>query len=736
LRRSVALRARVLRDGAEREVPAGDLVPGDVVLLRAGDLVPADGVLLEARDLFVNQAILTGESFPAEKHAGAPASPTATPAEAANALFLGTSVLSGTARLLVCRTGRATMLGHVARELAHRPLPTAFEAGIRRYGIMILRLTVLLVLLVVLVNALSGRALIDSLLFALALAVGLTPELLPMVTTVTLARGALRLSRRRVIVKRLAALHDLGAMDVLCTDKTGTLTEARVEVARAIDADGRESARVLALAWLNSHFETGLRSPLDEAILACGGVDAAGWQKLDEVPFDFERRRVSVLVGRGDELLLLVKGAPEHVLDRASHCETAAGLRDVDEAMRERLRRSFASLSAEGFRAIAVAYRREPPGHRSAALSDEAELVFVGYVAFVDPPKACAADAIATLAARGVAVKILTGDNEEVTRHLCARLGLAVEGTLTGEQLSRLSDEALRARLDGTTLFCRLTPQQKTRVITALRRAGRTVGFLGDGINDAPALQAADIGISVDSAAAVAREAAALILLEHDLMPVHEAVEEGRRTFENVLKYVLMGTSSNFGNMFSMAGAALVLPFLPMRPAQILLNNLLYDLSETALPFDRVDAQAIARPERWDIGFVRRFMLVIGPVSSLFDFIAFFLLLRVFGAGEALFQSGWFVESLVTQALVVFVIRTRGPALASRPHPLLAGMVLLAVAVAVALPYSGAGAWFGLVPLPWPVLAAMAGLAAAYLGVVEVVKRLFWSRAARIGSGP
>ncbi len=406
-------------------------------------------------------------------------------------------------------------------------------------------------------------------------------------------------------------------------------------------------------------------------------------------------------------------------------------MRGLDEPVRRRLSRSFADLSAEGLRVIAVAYRREPPGHRSAALSDETGLVFVGYVAFIDPPKAGAADAVAALAARGVAVRLLTGDNEQVTRHLCGRLGLAVGGTLTGEQLAQLSDEALRARLDTTTLYCRLTPQQKTRVIMAFRHAGRTVGFLGDGINDAPALHAADIGISVDSAADVAREAADLILLEHDLMPVHEAVAEGRRTFENVLKYVLMGTSSNFGNMFSMAGAALVLPFLPMRPAQILLNNLLYDLSETAVPFDRVDAAAVARPERWDIGFVRRFMLVIGPVSSLFDFLTFFVLLRLFGAGEALFQTGWFVESLVTQALVVLVIRTRGPALASRPHPLLTGMVLLVVAAAVGLPYTDLGAWFGLVPLPGTVLAALAGLACAYLALVEVVKRMFWAR-----SGP
>jgi P-type Mg2+ transporter len=731
LSRSVALRASVLRDGTVQEIHAIDLVPGDVVLLSAGDLVPADGVLLEAKDLFLNQAILTGESFPAEKSTSL-SSPSAGPGEAANAAFLGTSVISGTGRLLVCRTGRGTALGRIAHVLGHKPPPTAFEIGIRSFGMMILRWTVLLVLFVIMVNVLLQRPLIESFLFAIALAVGLTPELLPMVTTVTLARGAMRLSRRRVIVKRLSALHNLGAMDVLCTDKTGTLTEARVVVARTVDVEGRSSRRALELAWLNSHFETGLRSPLDEALLASTSLDPGPWSKVDEVPFDFERRRVSTLLARDGELVLIVKGAPEHVLAVSTHFEAGDGrVCDLDEAIRNRLRELFDELCDQGLRALAVAYRSESPGHRSAVLKDEAELVFVGYVAFMDPPKPGAAEAMARLRSSGIAVKILTGDNEHVTRHLCAALGLTELTALSGEELSRLSDEALRARLSATTLFCRLSPQQKMRVITTLKRTGHTVGFLGDGINDAPALQAADVGISVDSAADVAREAADLILLDHDLMPVHEGVIEGRRAFENIFKYVLMGTSSNFGNMFSMAAAAVFLPFLPMKPAQVLLNNLLYDLSETTIPLDRVDADAVARPERWDISVIRRFMLVVGPVSTVFDLLTFFLLIRLFHADEALFQTSWFVETLVTQTLAVFIIRTRGSALASQPHRVLAGGAALIAAVAIGLPYTALGSLLGFVPLPWDLLLALGVVACGYLVAAEFVKRLFWKHLLR-----
>jgi len=736
LRRSVAITARTCRDGKWIELRAEKLVPGDLVELKAGDLIPADGLLLEARDLYITQAILTGEPYPVEKRAAPlPAAPATGPGEADNAGFLGTSVVSGVGHLLVCRTGRATILGGLAKELGSREPITAFETGIRHFGLLIMRLTALLVLFVLLVNGLLGRPLLESFLFAIALAVGLTPELLPMVTTVTLARGALRLARRRVIVKHLPALHNLGAMDLLCTDKTGTLTEAQVRVDRAIDADGAQSAHVLDLAWLNSHFSTGVRSPLDAAILASPApAEIERCTKLDEVPFDFERRRVSILIARDGQAQLLVKGAPENLLRLSSRVEGPDGtLRTLDAAARHQLTQAFDKLSEEGLRALGVAYKPMPAGHRAMVVADEADLIFAGFVAFIDPPKREAAAVIHEMAKAQVAVKILTGDNEHVTRHLCASLGLKIRGILTGDQVAKLTDEALFSRAARTDLYCRLTPQQKTRVVLTLRRAGHVVGFLGDGINDAPALHAADIGISVDSAADVAKEAADLILLEHDLEPVRAAVEEGRRSFENILKYILMGTSSNFGNMFSMAGATLFLPFLPMLPVQVLVNNLLYDLSELGIPFDRVDPVALARPHRWDMAFVQRFMWTLGPVSSLFDFLTFFILLYLFKTGEALFQTGWFVESMLTQTMVVLLIRTRGNPFANRPDRMLTATVFAAAGLALLLPYTPLGHWLGMVALPIPLLGAIAGLATAYFLLVEQVKRMLWRRFAEPG---
>ena len=718
LRRSVALTADVRRDGRTEAVPVDRLVPGDVVELAAGSIVPADGRLLAARHLFVNQALLSGEPYPVEKHAGDG------PAAAA---YLGTSVISGTGTLLVCRTGARTTLGDLAGTLASQRPPDAFEQGVRRFGLLILRLTVLLVLFVLVANVLFHRPWLESLLFALALAVGLTPELLPMVVTVTLAGGAKRMAARRVIVKRLAAIHDLGAMDVLCTDKTGTLTEARIRVVRHVDAAGATSDRVLELAWLNSRFESGIRSPLDDAILERGARPEGGWRKLDEVPFDFERRRVSVLVERGAERLLIVKGAPEDVLALSTDIETAPGAKTpLDAAAHGRLLALFTGFGEEGFRVLAIASRAVAPDHASAVVGDEANLCFAGFVAFLDPPKPGAAQAIARLAASGVAVKVLTGDNERVTRHVCGELGMPVAGVLTGAELAALSEEALLARLRSVSLFCRVTPQQKRRVLLALKRAGHVTGFLGDGINDASALHAADVGISVDGAADVAKQAADLVLLDHDLGVVHDGVREGRRTVENVTKYIMMGSSSNFGNMFSMAGAALFLPFLPMQPTQVLLNNLLYDCSEIGVPLDHVDEAALARPSRWDLPLIERFMLVLGPVSSLFDFLTFAALLHLFQAGEALFQTGWFVESLATQALVIFVIRTRGAPWRSRPHPALAALAIGAALVGILLPLSPLGPVFGFVAPPPAFYLFLATAVLVYLAVVELVKRLFY----------
>ena len=725
LRLSVAVHATVLRDGQRRDVPPRELVPGDVVVLAAGDVVPADCRLLAARDLFVDQALVTGESFPVEKFARDLVSPVDTPLLATDWLGTGTSVVSGTATAIVCRTGGSTELGRLAGSLARRRPPDAFEIGIRRFGNLMLRLTVLLVLFVLAANVLFDRPWLQSLLFALALAVGLTPELLPMVVTVTLANGARRMAAQHVVVKRLAAIHDLGAMDVLATDKTGTLTENRIALVRHVDRGGVESARVLMLGKLNSQFETGLRSPLDEAILAHdGNSDLGVWNKIDEVPFDFERRRVSVLADDGSLRLLVVKGAPEDLIALSIATEAASGERHpIDAEMRAQMHAAFEQLGEDGYRVLAVAYREMGRDHSSAAVGDESGLTFAGFLAFVDPPKPGAAAAIAALARSGVDVKVLTGDNERITRHVCAELGVPVAGVITGPMLAELSSDALRARLASTTLFCRMTPQQKERVLLALKRNGNVVGFLGDGINDAPALHAADVGLSVDTATDVAKEAADIVLLEHDLAVVHAGVIEGRRTVENVTKYILMGSSSNFGNMFSMAAAALFLPFLPMLPVQVLLNNLLYDISEIGVPFDNVDEEAVARPSHWDMQRIERFMLVLGPVSSIFDLLTFAALIHLFGAGEKLFQTGWFIESLATQALVIFVIRTRGLPWQSKPHPLLAVLAIGVVLLGILIPLMPFAAAFGFVapPLSFYLFVLVATL--SYLGLVELVKR-------------
>jgi Mg2+-importing ATPase len=729
LREQVSLTAKALRDGKPVDIPAAEVVPGDIVVLAAGDLVPADARLIEARNLYVNEALLTGEPYPTEKDATPPA--TEAPRDAAlprNLVFMGTSVVSGTANALVVATGRNAQLGSIAGALQKPPPPTAFAVGIKDFGLMILRLTVFLVLFVLLVNLLFHRPLLQSFLFALALAVGLTPELLPMIVSVTLAQGALRMARKQVIVKRQSAIDDLGSVDVLCCDKTGTLTEAHIKLVREVDLRGQESATALQMALLNAAFETGLKSPLDEAILAAGEIDLTAWRKIDEVPFDFERRRVSILVEGEGRRLLIVKGAPEDVLGPAARCEQQGlPLCPLDAAARATAAATFNALGAQGYRVLAVAWREVEPGRQHASVTDETELTLAGFLAFLDPPKAGAREALTDLAKLSVAVKVVTGDNEEVTRHVCGDIDLEVKGTLTGPEIAGLTDEALQARLDSTTLFCRVPPAQKSRIITALRHKGHVVSYLGDGINDAPALHAADVGISVDTAVDVAKEAADMILLRKDLGVLAEGVREGRRTFANILKYMMMATSSNFGNMFSMAGGVLFLPFLPMLPIQILLNNLLYDLSETTIPRDRVSEATLARPCHWDLAVMRKFMWVFGPLSSVFDFITFGLLLRVFRADEVLFHTGWFVESLATQILVIFIIRTAHP-LADRPDPLLVVSSLAAVGLAMALPYSPLAHWLGFVPMPGPLLGALALVTVAYLIAVYAVKRWFFAR--------
>ena len=727
LRQSVAVRGQVLREGKALEIPLAEMVPGDVALLAAGSLIPCDGRVLEAKDFFVNQALLTGEPFPVEKTPGElPGEPDIL--MAGNTVLLGTSVISGTAKVLMCRTGQNTELGEIADTLAAKAPPTAFEQGSQRFGFLIMRMTILLVLFVLLINAFFHRPWLESFLFAVALAVGLTPELLPMVVSVTLSRGALRMAANKVIVKRLASIHNLGSMDVFCTDKTGTLTEARIHLERHMDPLGRESERVLKLAYFNSFFETGLKSPLDDAILEHQEIDVTGWRKIDEVPFDFERRRVSVLLENGTTRLLVVKGAPEDILRLSVSYEAdgEADLRPLDEAALGSVKTQFEGLSKEGFRVLGIASRQVGMDHPHAVVSDETELVFAGFAAFLDPPKESAKKALAALAADRVAVKVITGDNELVTQHICAQLDLPVTGVLTGAEIQQIGDQALSARVEQVNLFCRVTPAQKNRVILALKRRGHVVGYLGDGINDAPSLHSADVSISVDSAVDVAKAAADMILLERDLGVLHAGVIEGRRTFGNIMKYIAMGTSSNFGNMFSMAGASLFLPFLPMLPVQILLNNLLYDVSELPIPLDRVDDDYLSRPRHWDMKFIRNFMLLVGPVSSVFDFLLFYIMLAVFHAGEALFHTGWFIESMATQVLVIFIIRTRKNPFKSRPNPWLIACSLTVVAAAVLLPFTPAGVYLGFVAPPALFFFILILMLIAYLLAVEGMKQWFF----------
>ena len=708
LQATIAATAAVVRDRTRRDIPVAQIVPGDLVLLAAGDVVPADGRVIDADRLFVDEAVLTGESFPVEKATGA-------------SVRMGASVASGSGRFVVDATGKATSLGSMAGELASsRPEPP-LEAGARRFGMMILRLTLFLVLFVLLVNAAFHRPWLESFLFAVALAVGLTPELLPMIVSVTLARGALRLARRHVIVKRPSAIYALGSIDVLCTDKTGTLTEARIRVEGSEDPQGAPDAHVLTVAAINSRFATGVRSPLDDAILARSPGPPDGFRKLDELPFDFNRRLVSVLVADGGEVRLIVKGAPEDVLAR---CTRAArgDERTAADARGEWIAR-FEVLGRQGLRVLAVATRALPADRTRASADDERELAFEGFVTFVDPPRADAAHAVAALARSGIDVKIVTGDNERVARHVCEALGVPVANALSGRDIDTMADDALVRAALATTLFCRIAPTQKTRIIRALRSRGRVVGFMGDGINDAPAMHAADVGISVQGATGVAREAADVILTRGRLFVVRDGVLEGRRTYANIMKYLMMATSSNFGNMLSMAAATLFLPFLPMLPVQILLNNLLYDISETAIPFDRVDDVELRRPHVWDVREIRRFMLVLGPVSSLFDMITFGVLLLLFRASPSLFQTGWFIESIATQVLVIFVIRTRRNPLKSRPHPLLTTTSFAVLAVALALPFSPLGALVGFVPPPALFLAVVGALVVVYLGLVQVFKK-------------
>jgi Mg2+-importing ATPase len=716
LKAMIHVTATVMRDGAPREMPLRDLVPGDIIKLSAGDMIPGDVRVLSAKDLFVSQGSLTGESFPVEKFHDAVAETVTSPTEIRNTCFMGTSVESGTASAVVVTTGARTYLGSMAGSITEEPPPTSFDQGLNRFTWLMIKLMTVMVPLVFLINGFTKHDWRGAFFFAMAVAVGLTPEMLPMIVSVCLSKGALAMSRKKVIVKRLNAIQNFGGMDVLCTDKTGTLTEDRVVLQRHCNLAGRETEEVLLDGYLISYFQTGLKNLLDRAILDSsdfhGQAAVEKYKKLDELPFDFTRRMMSVLLETPEgRPILLTKGAPEEIFHQCSHFELDGKVSPMDPDLIGGLKEEYASLSNDGFRVLAVA-TKELPGKQACSKVDECDLVLKGYVAFLDPPKNTAGPAIEALHKHGVAVKILTGDNQLISRKVCGDVGLAADPMLLGGDVEKMSDAELAEAAEKTTLFARLSPAHKQRVIRALRSKGHVVGFMGDGINDAPALRAADIGISVDTATDIAKESADLILLEKDLMVLEGGVVEGRKVFANILKYIRMGASSNFGNMFSVLGASAFLPFLPMAPIQVLTNNLLYDFSQVPIPIDAVDEEQVARPRPWNIDEIKRFIFFVGPISSIFDYTTFFVMLWVFNCWDpsrsSLFQTGWFVESLMTQTLIIHVIRTNKiPFLQSRASWPLTATTLCIMALGVWLPYSPLASPLGLTGLPrmyWPIL--------------------------------
>ncbi|MFL6192706.1 MAG: magnesium-translocating P-type ATPase [Thermoanaerobaculia bacterium] len=721
----VAVKASVLRDGAAGEVPLDEIVPGDVVLLSAGALVPADCLILESKDLYVDEAALTGETFPAEK--GSAAAPADAPlAKRTSALFLGTHVVSGSGRALAVRTGRETEFGKVSARLALRPPETEFERGLQRFGFLLMRVTLVLVLAVFAINVFLHRPVLQSFMFSLALAVGLVPELLPAIVSVNLAHGARLMARSKVIVKRLTAIENFGSMDVLCADKTGTLTEGKVRLQSALAVDGAASEEVLRAAFLNASFETGFANPIDRAILESASFDLAAWRKIDEVPYDFVRKRLSVLCESSGERWLITKGALAQVLEVCDTAATPTGEAPLAE-VRAAIDARFAGLSEEGLRVLGVARRRLPAGEaKPATREQETGMTLLGFLAFFDPPKTGVEATLAEIRVAGIAFKVITGDNARVASRLARQVGMAEPVMLTGAELREMSGRALILRAPAVDVFAEVEPNQKERIILALRKAGHVVGFLGDGINDASALHAADVGISVDGAVDVAKEAAEIVLLEHDLGVLIQGVREGRRTFANTLKYIFITTSANFGNMVSMAGASLFLPFLPLLPTQILLNNFLSDFPAMTIATDRVDHEMVEKPLRWDLRYIRDFMVVFGGISSVFDFLAFGALFWLLRATPERFRSGWFLESVLTELLILLVIRTRRRFFRSRPSPAMAISTAAVTVLSFAVLYLPVNRFFGLVPLPPMYLAVLGGLTLAYVAASELAKARFF----------
>ncbi len=715
LRARIAHKTTVVRDGREQSIPASEIVPGDIVVLAAGSLIPADGVVLEAKDFFVNQAVLTGETFPVEKRPGDIAT-TASLAERTNSVFMGTNVRSGVARQLVTETGGRTEFGKIASRLELRAPRTEFERGIDAFGMMLGRAILVLILVVVAANILNAKPAVESLLFAVALAVGLAPELLPAIVTVTLSKGAQDMARHGVIVRRLSSIENLGSMDVLCTDKTGTLTEGVVSLDGALAEDGNPSAEVLDLAIVNARLQTGLPNPLDEAIQSHPRSESLPpVPKADEVPYDFVRKRLTIVVDRGGgRHEIITKGALESIVEICA----------LDEARRESIVRRYEAWCDEGYRVLGVA-SREVEARSGYSRDDETGLQFRGFLLFMDPAKEGVTKTLTDLRGLGVDVKVITGDSRGVAVHLARQVGLSTEGVLSGAEIQQLGDEALWQQAQRTSLFVQVDPNQKERIILALQKTGHVVGYMGDGINDAPALHAADVGISVDKAVDVAKEAADLVLLEHDLDVLRQGLVRGRNTFANTLKYILTTTSANFGNMLSMAGASLFLPFLPLLAKQILLNNFLSDIPGMTIASDSVDHEWVERPHRWNLKFIQRFMIVFGLVSGVFDYLTFGVLLLWFHASPEVFRTAWFIESLLTELVIALVVRTRRPFFRSRPGRALEISTAIAIVVTLVLPWTPVAGMFGLVALPKEVLFAILGITTMYVVAAELVKRYY-----------
>jgi len=743
LRAMVQTNSILIRDGKEEDVPMANIVPGDIVVLQAGAIIPADLRLLISKDFFVGQSSLTGESMPVEKHATIGDTGGRGFIELQNACFQGSTVLSGTARGVVINTGARTHFGSISAKLAGARVQTNFDRGIAGFTWLMIRFMVVMVSVVFLIVGLTKGNWIEALLFGLSVAVGLTPEMLPMIVTVNLSKGAIAMSRKKVIVKRLNSIQNFGAINVLCTDKTGTLTQDNIVLEKHVDVTNRESEDVLRYAWMNSYYQTGLRNLLDRSILSRADLDVeTNCKKVDEIPFDFQRKRMSVIVDYEGDHVLICKGAVEDIYKACSHYQVDDDINPMIDVIKNDLFEEYEAFSADGYRVLAIAYREFPQSKQVFSVADESELILLGYIAFFDPPKDSAARAIVTLRKMGVITKVLTGDNALVTRKVCRDVGLEAEEIITGDRLLGLTQEELGDLVEKHDLFARLSPTQKEDIIVALQKRGHVVGFLGDGINDALSMRAADVGISVDTAVDVAKESADIILLEKSLLVLEDGILEGRKVFCNIIKYIRMGASSNFGNMFSVVGGSYILPFLPMAPIQILLNNLLYDASQVGIPSDHVDAEYLEAPRKWNIANIKKFMIFIGPLSSIFDYTTFFLMLYFFNchlftnAGtesdkyyEKLFHTGWFVESILTQTLIVHIIRTRKiPFFQSAPSAVLLMTTLIIMAIGSYLPYSPMANFFGFVPLPAIYWLWIGGFVLCYCALTHSVKVWFFNR--------